>query len=46
MRYKKASGEDKCSAADLPIMLTAVGTVIFYLIRKERRTETMSISVY
>ena len=46
MIYKKANGEDKCSAEDLPIMLNSVGTVIFYLIRKERRTESMSISVY
>ena len=34
MRYKIASGEDRRSTADLPVMLTAVGAVTFYLIRK------------
>jgi len=34
VQYKKASGEDRYYAADLPIMLTTVGTVSFYLIRK------------
>jgi len=31
---QKLSGEDRCPITDLPTMLTTVGTVIFYLIRK------------
>jgi hypothetical protein len=31
---QKASVEGRCSTTDLPVMLTALGSVIFYLIRK------------
>jgi hypothetical protein len=34
MRYKKLNGEDRGSVTDLPVMLTAVSTDTFYLIRE------------
>jgi hypothetical protein len=44
--YKKASGEDRCSTVDLPILLTAVDVGIFCLITKRQRTDSELISAF
>jgi hypothetical protein len=33
-QIQKVSVDGRCSATDLPIMLTVLGSVIYYLIRK------------